>query len=87
VSMVDYTEELGEENFVSFELTVTADPGDTEWTPIIPDCVHEWDNGVVTVPPTVYDDGETLFTCEHCAATRTETIPALGRERGMMLES
>ena len=36
--------------------------------------VHTWDSGVVTTTPTCISDGEMLYTCTLCGATRTETI-------------
>ena len=36
---------------------------------------HAWDEGAVTVPATLYNDGERTFTCA-CGATRKETIAA-----------
>ena len=38
---------------------------------------HEWNNGEVTKEATCKDEGETTFTCEVCAATKTETIEKL----------
>ena len=37
--------------------------------------IHTWDDGVVTVEPTVKADGEKLYTCTVCSATRTEKLP------------
>lgn len=36
---------------------------------------HEWDEGVVTVPPTETADGVKTFTCHVCGGTRTDDIP------------
>ena len=36
---------------------------------------HKWNDGVVTVQPTVQKEGTKLFTCTVCGATRTESIP------------
>ena len=41
---------------------------------------HAWDAGVVTVEPTEETEGEMLYTCTVCHATRTEVIPALDHE-------
>ena len=41
---------------------------------------HTWDTGVITVKPTNDSDGEKLFTCTVCGATKTEIIPAIGSE-------
>ena len=37
---------------------------------------HQWDDGVVSVAPSVDATGVMLYTCESCGATREETIPA-----------
>ncbi len=37
---------------------------------------HEWDEGVITTPATLYSDGVMTYTCTVCGATRTEAIPA-----------
>ena len=41
---------------------------------------HSWDRGVVTKEPTEETEGERLYTCTACGATRTETIPVIGHE-------
>ena len=38
---------------------------------------HKWDNGKVTKEPTEEADGEKLFTCSDCKATKTEKIEKL----------
>ena len=38
---------------------------------------HNWNNGKVTEEPTVYYDGEKLFTCKTCGGTYTKIIPKL----------
>lgn len=38
---------------------------------------HGWDGGVVTEQPTEKTEGQRRFTCQHCGATKTETIPKL----------
>lgn len=38
---------------------------------------HSWDNGKVTKEPTEEADGEKLFTCSDCKATKTEKIEKL----------
>ena len=38
---------------------------------------HKWDNGVVTLLPTIEKDGVKTFTCSVCKATKTEAIPKL----------
>lgn len=35
---------------------------------------HVWDEGTVTRKPTLNEDGEALFTCTVCGATKTETV-------------
>ncbi len=44
---------------------------------IIPAAGHIWDNGVVTTAATCTAEGEKLFTCTVCGATRTEVIAKL----------
>ena len=46
---------------------------------------HTWDNGKVTVEPTEEREGEKLFTCTVCAATRTESIPTLSHTHSYTL--
>ncbi len=46
----------------------------------IPALGHAWDAGVVTREATIEEDGERTFTCERCGETRTEIIPAIGKE-------
>ena len=38
---------------------------------------HSWDEGIVTLEPTVTNEGEKLFTCKTCKAIETETIAKL----------
>ena len=40
---------------------------------------HSWEEGVVTVEPTVDQEGVRTFTCADCGETRTETIDKLER--------
>lgn len=47
---------------------------------IAPSGEHSWDAGVVTKEPTEETEGERLYTCTACGATRTETIPVIGHE-------
>ena len=35
---------------------------------------HTWDDGVITLKPTVYTEGEKTFTCTVCADIRTESV-------------
>ena len=44
----------------------------------IPECDHQWDEGVVTVEPGCETDGKKTYTCENCGETKTEVIPATG---------
>jgi len=39
---------------------------------------HAWDSGKVTTEATCTADGVTTYTCANCAATKTETIAAIG---------
>ena len=36
---------------------------------------HDWDGGVITIPPTTTEPGERTYTCARCGRTRTETLP------------
>lgn len=47
---------------------------------------HKWDNGKVTTKPTCTDPGVKTYTCEVCAATKTESIPANGHQHGNLWE-
>ena len=38
---------------------------------------HKWDEGTVTVPAEESKEGEKLFTCTVCKATKTQAIPTL----------
>ena len=44
----------------------------------IPECDHQWDEGVVTVEPGCETDGKKTYTCTNCGETKTEVIPATG---------
>ena len=39
---------------------------------------HNWDDGVVTTPPTCTDTGIRTFTCSDCSETKTADEPATG---------
>ena len=39
---------------------------------------HAWDSGVASAEASCTADGEKLYTCSHCTATKTERIPMLG---------
>ena len=45
-------------------------------------CDHVWDAGTEIAPASCTEDGETLFTCTLCGATKTEPIPAPGHSYG-----
>ncbi len=75
--------------------SVTTDRGDfinTDYQkiPYTVECVvtegfgdHVWDGGRVSLEPTLREEGVREYTCIHCAATRTESIPVLeGYEKG-----
>ena len=44
------------------------------------ECVHEYDNGIVTSEPTCTDTGVKTYTCKKCKQEKTEPIPALGHD-------
>lgn len=44
----------------------------------IPLADHSWDDGCVTVEPTMDETGVRTYTCAICDETKTESIPALG---------
>ncbi|MBQ6119027.1 MAG: hypothetical protein IJK98_07320, partial [Clostridia bacterium] len=46
------------------------------------DCVHEWDEGTVTLEATCTAAGSKLFTCSLCGTTKTEEVGALGHTFG-----
>ena len=39
---------------------------------------HDWDSGKVTVPSTCLTEGERIYTCDECGATKNEPIQASG---------
>lgn len=39
---------------------------------------HQWNDGVITTPPTSTSEGVKTFTCTVCKATKTESVPATG---------
>ncbi|MBQ6165134.1 MAG: hypothetical protein IJK23_11725 [Clostridia bacterium] len=43
---------------------------------------HTWDKGKVTKKATCVKDGEKVYTCKDCGATKEETIPATGHAFG-----
>ena len=38
---------------------------------------HKWDDGEITLQPTVQQAGEKTFTCLECGAVKTETVAKL----------
>ncbi len=44
----------------------------------VPALGHNWDNGVVTIPPTPLQPGEKQCTCTRCPATATMPVEPLG---------
>ena len=38
---------------------------------------HDWGEGVVTLEPTMEAEGEMIYTCSRCEATKTESIDKL----------
>ena len=45
--------------------------------------VHVWDNGEVTIPASITEEGEALYTCIVCGATKTESIPKVNPYAGL----
>lgn len=58
-------------------LTYTCECGES-YTEEIPPTGHVWDEGATAKEPTCIDEGEKIFTCTSCNATRSESIPATG---------
>ena len=44
----------------------------------IPECEHQWDDGVITTEPSCETNGVKTYTCSMCEETKTEEIPATG---------
>ncbi len=57
--------------------THTCDCGDYYVDSYVDALDHDWNNGVITVEPTVSSKGEMLYTCEICGEERKEDIPKL----------
>lgn len=36
---------------------------------------HDWDNGIITVEPTIKSEGQITYTCTACGTKKTETLP------------
>ena len=43
---------------------------------------HSWDEGTVTHEATCQEDGETLFVCNDCGSTKTETVAKINHVSG-----
>ena len=44
------------------------------------ECVHVWDDGVVTTQPTAVKEGVKTFTCTVCQMTKTEAVAKLPKD-------
>ena len=67
-----------------FSASVWHHDGDTHWKKCArcdarnEENPHVWDNGKVTVPSTCLTEGNRVFTCDECDATKNEPIQASG---------
>ena len=67
-----------------FSASVWHHDGDTHWKKCArcdaknDENPHVWDNGKVTVPSTCLTEGERIYTCDECGATKSEPIQANG---------
>ena len=67
-----------------FSASVWHHDGDTHWKKCArcdaknDENPHVWDNGKVTVPSTCLMEGERIYTCDECGATKNEPIQANG---------
>ena len=67
-----------------FSASVWHHDGDTHWKKCArcdaknDENPHIWDNGKVTVPSTCLTEGERIYTCDECGATKNEPIQANG---------
>ena len=67
-----------------FSASVWQHDGDTHWKKCSrcdaknDENPHVWDNGKVTVPSTCLTEGNRVFTCDECDATKNEPIQASG---------
>ena len=59
-------------------VTICDDCGQIVSTQILPALGHLWDEGVVTIQPTLTEPGEKLYTCSRCGETKKETVNATG---------
>ena len=68
-----------------YEVYYCQDCGEVLHDNFTPMLDHTWDEGVVSVEPTVDHEGEMRYTCTVCAATKTEAIPKLHVHTNMVL--
>lgn len=67
-----------------FSASVWHHNGDTHWKKCSrcdarnEENPHDWDSGRVTVPSTCLTEGNRVFTCDECGATKNEPIQASG---------
>ncbi len=67
-----------------FSASVWHHDGDTHWKKCSrcdaknDENSHDWDGGKVTVPSTCMTEGNRVFTCDECGATKNEPIQASG---------
>ena len=67
-----------------FSASVWHHDGDTHWKKCSrcdarnEENPHDWDGGKVTVPSTCLTEGNRVFTCDECGATKNEPIQASG---------
>ena len=50
------------------------------------EAAHEWDEGLITTPPTCTTAGTRTFTCNVCSEKKTETIKAKGHTKGAVVK-
>lgn len=48
----------------------------------VPALGHRWDEGIVSIEPTVTQKGEMRYTCQGCGLTMTVTLPSLEEQCG-----
>ena len=68
-----------------YEVYYCQDCGEVLHDNFTPMLDHTWDDGVVSLEPTVDHEGEMLYTCTVCAATKTEALPKLHVHTNMVL--
>lgn len=56
------------------EMKYTCSCGDS-YTEDVPALPHEWDDGEIVKPSTCTEEGEKVYLCDNCDATRTEILP------------